>query len=486
MLPASAVVKSCRFLLSILFLSIAFLAQPVILVAEEHVDMPIGSVGGNVRADLFTGTATTSIPIAVPPGRKGIQPQLALIYGSANGNGWVGMGWKLEKSVIDRQSKFGLDYAGDDYRVSLSGINADLVNVGADEYRAKIEGSFTRVMKLTAVDGKPYFEATDKTGTKYLFGQTAASRMADPADASRIIRWCLDRVEDVHGNYMTISYVLDQDFAYLDRIDYTGNSAQSLAPTHSVQFHLEGRTDAPPLYYTKYLTKVAKRLKTIEVRANGNLVRAYKLTYTTSSSTQRSLLNTVQQFGKDATIDGSGNVTGGTSLPAVALNYQQTGNSFATKSVWKTHYDGNFLAGQAQYPDLNGDGMADLIYQTKNGGSTSSFAVNLSAGTGFASESVWKTHYDGGFQAGKARYPDLNGDGMADLIYQAQNNSFVVNLSTGNSFAAESVWIVHAGTFAPGHAQYADLNGDGMADLIFQAPDNGFYVSLSTGSGFTT
>ena len=168
---ALLVARSCRFFHLLFIFFIAIFLKPVTLSAQENVDMPIGSVGGNIRADLFTGTATTSIPIAVPPGRKGIQPQLALVYGSANGNGWVGMGWKLEKSVIDRQTKFGLDYAGDDYRVSLSGINADLVKLpaSADEYRAEIEGSFTRVKKLTAADGQPYFEATDKTGNKIYF-----------------------------------------------------------------------------------------------------------------------------------------------------------------------------------------------------------------------------------------------------------------------------------------------------------------------------
>ena len=38
---------------------------------ETDQEMPVSAVGGTVHADLFTGTATTSIPIAVPQGRGG-------------------------------------------------------------------------------------------------------------------------------------------------------------------------------------------------------------------------------------------------------------------------------------------------------------------------------------------------------------------------------------------------------------------------------
>ena len=40
------------------------------------------------------------------------------------------------------------------------------------------------------------------------------------------------------------------------------------------------------------------------------------------------------------------------------------------------------------------------------------------------------------------------------------------------------------GSFIPGQAQYADVNGDGRADLLFQANDNKEYLSLSSGSNF--
>jgi len=94
-------------------------------------------------------------------------------------------------------------------------------------------------MVSRGVDGEPYFEATDKTGKKYLYGQTSATRVANPSDASKIFRWCLDRVEDVHDNYMTITYAGSQSTAYLSRTDYTGNVCESLATTNSVVFSLK-------------------------------------------------------------------------------------------------------------------------------------------------------------------------------------------------------------------------------------------------------
>src|SRR5439155_23737236 len=97
---------------------------------ETDEDMPVVAVGGPVHVDLFSGTATTSLPIEVPPGRNGIQPNLNLAYESANGNGWVGMGWKLELGAIERRTRFGLDYSGVDYTFRLSGVSADLVNIG--------------------------------------------------------------------------------------------------------------------------------------------------------------------------------------------------------------------------------------------------------------------------------------------------------------------------------------------------------------------
>jgi len=445
------------FMTLLFTLVVTFTTTTPTFAQETDQDMPVGAVGGSVHADLFTGTATTSIPIEVPPGRGGVQPSLALVYGSANGNGWVGMGWKLEKGVIERQTKHGVDYSGDDYVFRLSGINVELVNVGTEEYRAKIEGGFTKVEKLTATDGKPYFMATDKTGKKFYFGQAANTRVADPNDANNIFRWCLDRVEDTNGNYMTLSYTGDQGQAYQARIDYTGHG--STAPSNSVIFHLEDRPDGHPMYTTHFSVKTAKRLKTIEVQANGNLVRAYSLTYTISTNTNRSLLSSVQQFGKDASVDSTGTITGGVSLPPVSIGWQVTGANISTTDNAVRITQDNWRDTYKVYPgDFNGDGFIDLYL----GGSNSTYfcrgpEITTTDSCVHITNDNWRDTYN--------VYPgDFNGDGITDLYLGGSNSTYFCR-GPEIAYTDSCVHITNDNWRDTYNVYPGDYNGDGITDL---------------------
>src|SRR5438067_9862180 len=65
-------------------------------------------IGEKFSPDLHTGTANFSVPIAIPAGRNGFQPQLTLAYSSGAGNGAFGLGWSLSVPGVSRKTSGGV------------------------------------------------------------------------------------------------------------------------------------------------------------------------------------------------------------------------------------------------------------------------------------------------------------------------------------------------------------------------------------------
>src|SRR6186713_2649876 len=106
-------------------------------------------IGETFSPDLHTGTGNFTVPIALPPGRNGFQPQLNLIYSTGNGNGPFGLGWSLSIPGVSRKTSRGIPrYADEQGPLSerdtflLSGAE-DLVPVaetaGETRYRPRTE-----------------------------------------------------------------------------------------------------------------------------------------------------------------------------------------------------------------------------------------------------------------------------------------------------------------------------------------------------------
>ncbi|SHL47697.1 virulence plasmid B protein [Desulfatibacillum alkenivorans DSM 16219] len=174
---------------------------------ESQINAPEN--GLQLETTTSSGMVQTRIPIQVPAGRGKITPKIELVYSSYGKNSWVGLGWDLNLGSITRNTAPLLDYSTDNYVYSTSGVSRELVHRsewGAGFYGEKIESKFTKYEKK----GDSWV-ATTTDGTKFYFGSTDGSRLYDRPDAARIFKWCLDRVEDTNGNYMTISYTKDQD-----------------------------------------------------------------------------------------------------------------------------------------------------------------------------------------------------------------------------------------------------------------------------------
>ena len=80
--------------------------------------------------------------------------------------------------------------------------------------------------------------------------------------------------------------------------------------------------------------------------------------------------------------------------------------------------------------DVNGDGLPDFIYDTPiQGGTEIHVLLNNGNGT-FGPDTVWWTRTS----TTPFKMADVNGDGMADLVYADTSGYINVMVSLGNAF----------------------------------------------------
>lgn len=149
----------------------------------------------------------------------------------------------------------------------------------------------------------------------------------------------------------------------------------------------------------------------------------------------------------------------------------------------EVRHGGTFRGGEAKFADVNGDGRADLIFQ----GGDNVFWVSLTDASGGLTAASRSVQHGGAYRnGGEVKYGDVNGDGRADMVFQGEDNTFWLSTSTGPGFTNAVRTVQHGGTYRNGgETNVIDVTGDGLADLIFQSDDNTFWLSTSTGAGFT-
>ncbi|MBN4049556.1 hypothetical protein JYT86_00700, partial [bacterium AH-315-N03] len=223
-------------------------------VTPQSISLPdaegsIEGMGESFSPVLSSGTATFSVPIAVAPGRAGVQPSLALTYSTTGGNGPVGFGWNLGTPFISRQTDRGLPryvesidglwheeedrfiYNGGQELVPVDSTVAATVDGQADpdpgadasqiprgidgvegwqQYRARVEGGFMRFFR--SPDSLRWM-VQSKDGTRFDFGllttgaataiadsENALERDPERTDGGGVFMWCLTRMSDSHGS----------------------------------------------------------------------------------------------------------------------------------------------------------------------------------------------------------------------------------------------------------------------------------------------
>jgi hypothetical protein len=364
------------------------------------------------QPDMFTGTASYTFEFNLPPGTRGMEPELKLVYRSDNENGWFGMGWDIiGLAYIERMQKNGTPgYSNtDDFALFMDGSYYELVREGGNSsgvgyYHTKKE-TWTRI----------YFNGTawsvkTRNGKELYFG----CRVPIVDHSSYIRRWAVDQISDKCGNYISFSYAVDSSNGeyYPDIITYTRNSQTELGKIKTVSFVRESRSDNifPENRW------MSSRIKEIRISIDGSLVDRYVMNYRTSNCSFRSLLGSI--------VHGINNLT-----ETTTMSYQSDNGSLSWRRVNNYNFPNaciiyGFIEPSsvvmndctASIGDINNDGLLDYIKQAFSDSTHKSFGVFLNKGNGTFSQT--ESHDPPGNIG--IELIDVNGDGKADYIYSQE------------------------------------------------------------------
>lgn len=259
-------------------------------------------LGEKFSPDLFTGTGNFSVPIAVPPGRNGLQPQLTLGYSSGNGNGIFGMGWALGIPGVMRKTSKGIPVYNDNEDIFILSGAEDLVpvkrttelltgNIGLEitTYRPRTEGLFARILRYKKTNGEHYWEVRSKDGLISWYGTPGATNgsdsavVANPQNRKAIFSWALTKTIDPFGNEIIYTYERDlvvassasatnpheYDQIYLKEINYAQYMAGSIKKYMcKVAMVYEQRPDPHSAYKQGFEVRTTKRCVRLETYTN--------------------------------------------------------------------------------------------------------------------------------------------------------------------------------------------------------------------------
>ena len=391
-------------------------------------------LGEKFSPDLHTGTGNFSIPISLPPGRNGFQPELSLGFSTGQGSDVFGLGWNLSVPGVTRKTSDGVPHYNEAGQLShhrredvfiLSG-SEDLVKVDdADpqrvRYRPRTEGLFAEIIHDTSVGNEWRVRTKD--------GMTSVYRPAisAPGQPSKIFSWCLKETRDTFANLVEYEYESksvgtgDRKWSehLLKAIRYVNyEEAGTTKFLLSVEFDHQDRADSFSDYRSGFEIRVTQRCRSIRVtgQVQGGavrLIKKYNFSYESASHNGASLLTRVGVTGEND--DASIAVAAGDVPPPLIFGYTKLG----------------LASRQRRFIDIKVEGQSDIPL----------------------------SHPDIDFL-------DLHGNGLPDILDTRQGYHYVRNLGAGRFDLRKSIERAPPYRLSDPGVAVLDADGDGRPDLI--------------------
>jgi hypothetical protein len=473
-----------------------------VLNGQAQGDIMVGKIPDNWIVTP-SGAFSYSVPIRIPKGAKGVEPQLSIVYNSHAGNGLVGYNWnigglsaisRVSKSIhqnneiklvqMEAEDRFALDGSR---LFPLTGING----MNGTVYGTESESFVRIVLHASHGNGPAWFEVELKNGTKMQYGNTPDSKdiAFGSSSTQSILTWKLNKVTDLNGNYLEYQYFWLNGQQVIQKIKYTGNAAEGLLPYNEVEFQYTKRNDTEHKFVTKFRKRqmLSNLLDKVIINNDGNHYKTYRFKYGYDSY---SLLKNIVEEGA--------NNSGQQFIPT-EFTYNEFTHNLVETNAGTIPGDNEYRVG-----DFNGDGLSDLLkinrsFNSRNERQYDGYQILLNNNGTFVShnytfptgrilqqslnQDIYTNRGIGHFMLG-----DFNGDGKTDITYSSvketngKNNLYLTNvviqfsdcINNSVGFTATNYGIPDGtykflgrrNTFIVG-----DFNGDGAQDLYLNLSD---------------
>ena len=421
------------------------------------------------------GTATLSYPFEVPAGRNDIGVSAGLQYSSEGGSSFVGYGWSLPVQSIDIETRWGVPRFDDKSETEsyllmgqqlsdrLYRRTDSLARQADKQFYPMTEGGFSRIIRKGNSPKNYYWEVTGKDGTVYSYGGhgghvSDATSLTDPK--GNRIKWALDRVTDVHGNFAAFHYMKSGNNLYPERYTWTGfGETEGL---YSIEFDIDSiatdRKDVTSSGRLGIMQKDKGLLRKVTVKNNGQQLRSYTLNYEEGP------------FGKILlkSIDQNDSRDGKVATQSFDYYNDLKNGLFSSKAeLWKAEgedYEA-FLSHSVRGCDDNLSLLGGGASKSHTTGWGTMVGIGFAAGTVNVGPSFSNSKSS---NSGKVAFVDIDGDGLPDKLFKRGNQLFYrKNMSADgkNLLFGKTILVSGVNSFSDGNSTTHSFNADAAVEV---------------------